>query len=352
MKEILPEVEAWRESGEKVVVATVVATRRSAPRPVGTSLAVSESGKMCGSVSGGCVESDVYDNAMEVMRTGEPKLLHYGISDDLAWSVGLPLRRRDRRLRRGGRVTILQRLTELQDAGGRAVLFTVVEGDRDRRESARRRGRRDDRGRRARGGARPVRRACPPRAQPPRRGRRREGVRRVVRPAPAALRLRRGRHRRVALPGREAARLDSDRRGRPRHLPDARAHPLGRPADREVAGRGDRRGRPRPPDGDRRADPRRQVRRARADRRARHRGVLRRRARIPAEPGAPARTAPRGGCVGGGARASRAPAGSTSGRTPRPRPRSRSSRRSSPCAPDAPAGPLRDAKQRIHAEVP
>ena len=90
MKEILPEVESWREAGEKVVVATVVATRRSAPRPVGTSLAVSESGKMCGSVSGGCVETDVYENAMEVMRTGEPKLLSYSITDDLAWSVGLP----------------------------------------------------------------------------------------------------------------------------------------------------------------------------------------------------------------------------------------------------------------------
>ena len=90
MKEILEEVERWRENGEQVVVATVVATRRSAPRPVGASLAVSESGKMCGSVSGGCVETDVYENAMEVMRTGEPKLLSYGISDDLAWSVGLP----------------------------------------------------------------------------------------------------------------------------------------------------------------------------------------------------------------------------------------------------------------------
>ncbi|HET6601011.1 MAG TPA: XdhC family protein [Gaiella sp.] len=90
MKEILPEVESWRGAGEKVVVATVVATRRSAPRPVGTSLAVSESGKMCGSVSGGCVETDVYENAMEVMRTGEPRLLSYGITDDLAWSVGLP----------------------------------------------------------------------------------------------------------------------------------------------------------------------------------------------------------------------------------------------------------------------
>lgn len=90
MKEIVSEVERWRDEGEEVVVATVVATRRSAPRPVGTSLAVSGSGKMCGSVSGGCVESDVFENAQEVLETGEPKLLTYGISDDLAWSVGLP----------------------------------------------------------------------------------------------------------------------------------------------------------------------------------------------------------------------------------------------------------------------
>jgi xanthine/CO dehydrogenase XdhC/CoxF family maturation factor len=90
VKEIVDEVGRWREAGEKVVVATVVATRRSAPRPVGSSLAVSESGKMCGSVSGGCVEGDVYENAKEVLATGEPKLLTYGITDDLAWSVGLP----------------------------------------------------------------------------------------------------------------------------------------------------------------------------------------------------------------------------------------------------------------------
>ena len=90
MKEILPEVERWRQAGEKVVVATVVGTRRSAPRPLGASLAISESGNMCGSVSGGCVESDVFENAQEVLATGEPKLLTYGISEDLAWSVGLP----------------------------------------------------------------------------------------------------------------------------------------------------------------------------------------------------------------------------------------------------------------------
>jgi xanthine dehydrogenase accessory factor len=90
VKEILGEMEAWQKSGEKVAVATVVATRRSAPRPVGASLAVSESGKLCGSVSGGCVESDVFEEAQEVLATGKPKMLTYGISDDEAWSVGLP----------------------------------------------------------------------------------------------------------------------------------------------------------------------------------------------------------------------------------------------------------------------
>ena len=88
MKEILPDVERWLEDGEKVVVATVVGTRRSAPRPLGASLAISESGKMCGSVSGGCVESDVFLETDSL--TGEPKLLSYGIDDDVAWSVGLP----------------------------------------------------------------------------------------------------------------------------------------------------------------------------------------------------------------------------------------------------------------------
>jgi xanthine/CO dehydrogenase XdhC/CoxF family maturation factor len=90
MKEILPEIAAWRQQGERIVVATVVASRRSAPRPVGSSLAVSESGKLCGSVSGGCVEGDVYEQAREVLESGEPKLLSYGITDDEAWSVGLP----------------------------------------------------------------------------------------------------------------------------------------------------------------------------------------------------------------------------------------------------------------------
>ncbi|TML90450.1 MAG: XdhC family protein [Actinobacteria bacterium] len=90
MKEIVNEVERWRGRGEKVAIATVVATRMSAPRPVGSKFAISESGAICGSVSGGCVESDVVEEAHEVLETGKPKLLSYGISDDDAFGVGLP----------------------------------------------------------------------------------------------------------------------------------------------------------------------------------------------------------------------------------------------------------------------
>jgi xanthine dehydrogenase accessory factor len=90
MKEILGDAERWRARGERFALATVVATRRSAPRPVGSKLAVSEGGEMAGSVSGGCVENDVYEHAKEVLAGGQPRLLTYGISDELALSVGLP----------------------------------------------------------------------------------------------------------------------------------------------------------------------------------------------------------------------------------------------------------------------
>jgi xanthine dehydrogenase accessory factor len=90
MKEVVEDIERWRRQGERVAVATVVATRRSAPRPIGAKFAVSESGQMCGSVSGGCVENEVFEHAREVIATGKPKLLSYGISDDEAFTVGLP----------------------------------------------------------------------------------------------------------------------------------------------------------------------------------------------------------------------------------------------------------------------
>jgi xanthine dehydrogenase accessory factor len=90
VKEILGDIDRWRANGEKVALATVVATRRSAPRPVGSKLAVSQSGELAGSVSGGCVESEVVLAAQEVLAGGPPRLLTYGITDDMALGVGLP----------------------------------------------------------------------------------------------------------------------------------------------------------------------------------------------------------------------------------------------------------------------
>jgi xanthine dehydrogenase accessory factor len=90
VQELLPDIDRWHARGEKVALATVVATRRSSPRPVGSKLAVSESGELAGSVSGGCVESDVVLAAQEVLAGGPPRLLTYGITDDMAIEVGLP----------------------------------------------------------------------------------------------------------------------------------------------------------------------------------------------------------------------------------------------------------------------
>jgi xanthine dehydrogenase accessory factor len=90
MREILSELERWRSQGDRIAMARVVATRRSAPRPIGSKLIVSERGELAGSVSGGCVESEVVEAAREVLGGGEPRLLTYGISDDQALSVGLP----------------------------------------------------------------------------------------------------------------------------------------------------------------------------------------------------------------------------------------------------------------------
>jgi xanthine dehydrogenase accessory factor len=88
--ELSEQIARWRARGDRVALATVVATRRSAPRPVGSKLAVSEAGELLGSVSGGCVESDVAVQAREVIASGEPRLLSYGITDDMALGVGLP----------------------------------------------------------------------------------------------------------------------------------------------------------------------------------------------------------------------------------------------------------------------
>jgi len=123
VREALDAVRRWRSDGKAVALATVVATRRSAPRPLGSKLAVSESGDLAGSVSGGCVESDVAAQASEVLSSGRPRLVSYGIADEDAWEVGLPC---------GGEIDVfLERVEdELPDPEAPQVAFTVVEGNR------------------------------------------------------------------------------------------------------------------------------------------------------------------------------------------------------------------------------
>ena len=88
--EILETTATWLAAGERVALATVVATWGSSPRPPGSRMAITQSGRIAGSVSSGCVEGAVADAAQDVMRTGIPQLLHYGVTDERAWEVGLP----------------------------------------------------------------------------------------------------------------------------------------------------------------------------------------------------------------------------------------------------------------------
>jgi xanthine dehydrogenase accessory factor len=82
MRDVLPDIEKWRSRGEQVAIATVVSMAGSAPRRPGAKLAVSQSGEISGSVSGGCVEPAVVEAAMEVIRDGKPQMLEFGISEE------------------------------------------------------------------------------------------------------------------------------------------------------------------------------------------------------------------------------------------------------------------------------
>lgn len=81
--------EHWMKDGRMVAVATVVQTWGSAPRPVGSHLVIDENANFEGSVSGGCVEGAVITEAMDVIETGEPRMLEFGVADETAWQVGL-----------------------------------------------------------------------------------------------------------------------------------------------------------------------------------------------------------------------------------------------------------------------
>jgi len=79
----------WKQAGKGVALATVVTTWGSAPRPVGSQLAVDDEGKFIGSVSGGCIEGAVVTEALDAIADGKPRLLDFGVSDAQAWEVGL-----------------------------------------------------------------------------------------------------------------------------------------------------------------------------------------------------------------------------------------------------------------------
>lgn len=89
MRDILAHLDGWRRENEEVALATVVRLRGSAPRLPGARLCVTRSGRMVGSVSGGCVESDVFERAMAVLRSGKPVVATYGIADELGFQAGL-----------------------------------------------------------------------------------------------------------------------------------------------------------------------------------------------------------------------------------------------------------------------
>ena len=120
MDDVLAKAEEWRAAGEDVAIATVVATRRSAPRPLGSKLAVTRSGRMFGSVSGGCVEADVAERCQAVLDGEVASVVSYGIEDEQAWTVGLPC---------GGEIDVFLEPFAGSPTLARGTSYVVVEGD-------------------------------------------------------------------------------------------------------------------------------------------------------------------------------------------------------------------------------
>lgn len=89
MKEILDDIEIWRQAEKKIALARVVKVEGSGPRDPGATMAVNEDGEVAGSVSGGCVEGAVVSEALDILTSGERKVVTFGYSDDEAYAVGL-----------------------------------------------------------------------------------------------------------------------------------------------------------------------------------------------------------------------------------------------------------------------
>jgi xanthine/CO dehydrogenase XdhC/CoxF family maturation factor len=88
-RSIVAEAQEWLDQGRRVALATVIDTWGSAPQPVGSQLLIDDDGNFLGSVSGGCVEGSVVTEAADVIETGKPVVLEFGVEDATAWKVGL-----------------------------------------------------------------------------------------------------------------------------------------------------------------------------------------------------------------------------------------------------------------------
>ena len=129
MREVLEEIRAWTAAGDQVAIATVVETWGSSPRPLGSKMVVSASGRMAGSVSNGCIEGAVFEEAIKVLKAGVGRKVEFGVADDVAFDVGLAC---------GGHIELMiqpvtpahLRLAELIEAESPAVLRTnLVTGE-------------------------------------------------------------------------------------------------------------------------------------------------------------------------------------------------------------------------------
>jgi xanthine dehydrogenase accessory factor len=126
VNDVLPELDTWTARGDRIALATVVAVKKSAPRPPGAKMAINQDGEIIGAVSGGCVEGAVVEIADQVLRGAPPRLVHFGIADEEAWDVGLPC---------GGEIDVWVqeytpgRFQEIAGAGGRAAEVTLLEGE-------------------------------------------------------------------------------------------------------------------------------------------------------------------------------------------------------------------------------
>src|SRR5437899_9141919 len=89
MRELLSELNEWTREGEDIAIATVIETWGSSPRPLGSKMLVTRSGKMAGSVSNGCIEGAVFEEAQKVLKSGVAKVAAFGVADDVAFEVGL-----------------------------------------------------------------------------------------------------------------------------------------------------------------------------------------------------------------------------------------------------------------------